>query len=63
MPNLQSLIPNLQFEMPKCAFYPQLGILSVSSLVSQSVLIKYHKSRTLKIIQKIQEKGGKKLRT
>ena len=27
-------MPNLQFEMPNCAFYPQLGILSVSSLLS-----------------------------
>ena len=34
MPNLQSLFPNLQFEMPNCAFYHQLGILPVSSLLS-----------------------------
>ena len=28
-PNPQSPIPSLQFEMPNCAFYPQLDILSV----------------------------------
>ena len=33
IPNLQSPIPNLLFEMPHCAFYPQLGIFSVSSLI------------------------------
>ena len=31
--NPQSWIPNLQLEKPNCAFYPQLGILPVSSLM------------------------------
>ena len=34
IPNLQSPIPNLQFEMSNWAFYPQLDILSVSSLIN-----------------------------
>ena len=34
IPNLQSQIANLQFEMPNCAFYPHLGILFDCSLVS-----------------------------
>ena len=32
IPNLQFPIPNIHFEMHNCAFYPQLAILSVSSL-------------------------------
>ena len=35
IPNLESKIPNLQFEMLNCAFYPPFGILSVSSLLLQ----------------------------
>ena len=33
--NLQIPIPNLQFEIPNCTIYPQLGILSVSSLINE----------------------------
>ena len=34
-PNPQSPIPNLQFKKPKYVFYPQLDILSVSSLIRE----------------------------
>ena len=38
IPNLQSPIRNLQFDMPNFAFYPQFGILSVTSLLMNQLM-------------------------
>ena len=50
MPNLQPLISNLQFEMANCAFYPQLGILSVNSLKSPEIYEKDISNNDLSIV-------------